>query len=353
VIAEVAVICIVAFVISYVLVGYVRQVALDRNVVDIPNERSSHTVPTPRGGGIAIVISFLIAVSGLTAIHLLTLKIWLVVVISSCVVAGVGLMDDRRPLRASMRLAAHVVAAVFVVSVLGGIPATELVKWGLRGFWLGSGFSVLVLVWATNLFNFMDGIDGIAGSESFYMSAAGGWLNWLNGGDPGITAAFLSLSVASLGFLPWNWPPASVFLGDVGSGFLGFIVSALLMIACVIGKVPIEVLPILGGVFLVDATMTLLRRIFRGDRWFEPHRAHAYQVLARRLGGHRPVTLIVFFVNVLWLLPWAYATNRFPGNSRLYLIAALLPLVIVWIMVGAGKREQCPGAGKELQDRRR
>ena len=338
-IAEVSVVLIITFIISYVLVGYVRQVALDRNVVDIPNERSSHTVPTPRGGGIAIVFSFLIAVSGLAVIHLVSLKMWLVVFISSCVVAGVGLVDDRRPLRASTRFAVHVVAAVFLIFMLGGIPTAELLKWGLRGPLLGSAFSVLVLVWATNLFNFMDGIDGIAGSEAIFMCVAGAWLNWLNGGDPGITATLLSLAVASTGFMLWNWPPASVFMGDVGSGFLGFTVSALLMFTCLMGKVPIEVLPILGGVFLVDATTTLLRRIFRGDRWFEPHRTHAYQVLARRIGRHKPVTLIVIGTNLFWLLPWAYAVNQFPDNARLCMIAALLPLVILSIMMGAGKRE--------------
>ena len=335
----VLVILIITFVVSYGLVGYFRHVALERNIIDIPNARSSHTVPTPRGAGIAIVVAFVIAISGLLASHLVTPKIWLVLVISGCVVAGVGHLDDRQPLGASTRFAVHVVAAVFVVCILGGIPAPELIKWGLRGFWLGAGFSVLVLVWATNLFNFMDGIDGIAGSESLFMAAAGGWLNWLNGGDPGITAALFSLSAASMGFLLWNWPPARVFMGDVGSGFLGFIVSVLLMLICLAGRVPIEVLPILGGVFLVDATVTLLRRIFRGDRWFEPHRTHAYQVLARRLGHHKPVTLIAMGVNLFWLLPWAYVTDRFPGSSRLCMVTALLPLVILSIVLGAGRRE--------------
>ena len=334
-------ILIITFVISFVMVGYVRRSALNRNILDVPNARSSHTVPTPRGGGIAIVAAFVIAISSLLASHLITQKIWLVLVISSSVVAGVGHLDDRRPLGASTRFAVHVIASVFVVCMLGGIPAPELIKWGLHGFWFRSGFSVLVLVWATNLFNFMDGIDGIAGSESFFMSAGGGWLNWLNGGDSGITATLFSLSAASLGFLPWNWPPARVFMGDVGSGFLGFIVSFLLVLTSVFGNVPIEVLPILGGVFLIDATTTLFRRIISGDRWLEPHRSHAYQVLARRLGGHKPVTLIVTAINLFWLLPWAYVTNRFPSNSRLCMIAALIPLVILSIVIGAGKRDKC------------
>jgi len=198
----------------------------------------------------------------------------------------------------------------------------------------------LILVWMTNLFNFMDGLDGIAGSEAVFVSGAGAWLYWRGGGGPGLTATMTCLSASCLGFLRWNWPPAKIFMGDVGSGFLGFSLGILGLAASQEGILPIETWAILGGVFFVDATVTLVRRLARGDKWFEAHRTHAYQVLARRLGRHKPVTVIVMVVNLFWLLPWAYATNLSPGNSRLYMVAALIPLVILSIMVGAGKREE-------------
>jgi Fuc2NAc and GlcNAc transferase len=185
----------------------------------------------------------------------------------------------------------------------------------------------------------MDGIDGIAAVESIFIAASGAILNLINGGDPGLTAVLFSLSAASLGFLFWNWPPARIFMGDVGSGFLGFIVSACLMATSIQGILPIEVLPILGGVFLVDATTTLIRRILQGNRWLEPHRTHAYQRMARRFGRHLPVTVIVLAINIVWLFPWAIATTLFPDNGRIYMAAALLPLVIISIIVGAGRRE--------------
>jgi Fuc2NAc and GlcNAc transferase len=200
--------------------------------------------------------------------------------------------------------------------------------------------SVLILVWSTNLFNFMDGIDGIAASESIFISGALAWLNWLGGGTSGTTAAMLSLSAASLGCLVWNWPPARIFMGDVGSGFLGFMVTALAMVSNERGSIPMEVLPILGGVFLVDATVTLIRRMLRGDRWTEAHRMHAYQHLARRFGSHRPVTMIVIAIDLVWLLPWAFAASRFPANAQAYTVGALLPLVILTVLAGSGKREK-------------
>jgi Fuc2NAc and GlcNAc transferase len=152
-----------------------------------------------------------------------------------------------------------------------------------------------------------------------------------------MTAAMVNLAAACAGFLLWNWPPARIFMGDVGSGFLGFMVTALIFLACRRGALPIEVLPILGGVFLVDATSTLVRRALRGDRWFEAHRMHAYQHLARKFGGHRPVTMLILAIDVFWLLPWAYAASRFPVHAPLCFAMALLPLVIFSLLAGAGK----------------
>jgi Fuc2NAc and GlcNAc transferase len=262
-----------------------------------------------------------------------------ILMVAGIAIAAVGYLDDRWQLTARTRLAVHLAAAVFVIALLGGIPAPELVRWGLGGFWIGFAFAVLVVVWGTNLFNFMDGIDGIAASEAIFVSTAGAYLNWLDGGDSGVTAVMVCLSAATAGCLIWNWPPARIFMGDVGSGFLGFMVTVLMISACNRGSVPIEVLPILGGVFVVDATVTLIRRFMRGDRWLEAHRMHAYQHLARKWQGHKPVTLLVIAINLGWLLPWAYVANRFSTNAHIFFGIAMLPLVAVALLAGAGKCE--------------
>jgi glycosyltransferase WbpL len=332
-------ILVLTFAFSAILVGVVRRYALRNNIVDLPNMRSSHVAPTPRAGGIAVVLSFVGALCALYLCGVVDARTAGILIVSGCAIAGVGYLDDRRQLTAKARFAVHLSAAVCVIALLGGIPEPELAKWGLGGFWIGFVFAVLVLAWGTNLFNFMDGIDGIAASEAIFMSMAGAYLNWLDGGDSAVTVAMLCLSAATAGCLVWNWPPARIFMGDVGSGFLGFMVTVLVILTCNRGGVPIEVLPILGGVFLVDATVTLVRRFVRGDRWLEAHRMHAYQRLARRWQSHKLVTLLVIATNLFWLLPCAYMANRFSSNARIYFGIAMLPLVAAAFLAGAGKRD--------------
>ena len=254
--------------------------------------------------------------------------------------ALIGFFDDRRSQPAVVRFGVHLAASVCVFLSIGGISERALGSWGLHGAWIAGLVTVMMLAWATNLFNFMDGIDGIAASESVFMCAAGAWINWHQAGDVGLTAAFLFLAAASLGFLYWNWPPARIFMGDVGSGFLGFSIAALGLAASRSAAVPIEVWAILGGVFVVDATTTLLRRIARGDRWIEAHRMHAYQHLARRWRAHLPVTVWVIVIDVVWLLPWATFAAKDPALAPWSLAGALVPLVFIALACGAGAKEK-------------
>jgi Fuc2NAc and GlcNAc transferase len=328
-----------AFVFAVIATGIVRRYALRKDWLDLPNLRSSHSSPTPRGGGVAIVAAFLGAVVAIRYVNRLDAGFLSALFAGGGAIATVGFLDDRYTLPAGVRFAVHVTAAVFVVSSLGGIPASALASWGLHGFWVGATIAVLALVWATNLFNFMDGIDGIAGSEASFIAGAGALINWRVGGDGGLTIAMLCLSAASLGFLCWNWPPARIFMGDVGSGFIGFSLAALGLATSGNGTVPIEVWAILGGVFLVDATVTLARRIMRGDRWFAAHRIHAYQHLARRWKSHLPVTVLVIVIDFLWLLPWAMAAAKHPTRALAIFAAALIPLIVLAIVGGAGAEE--------------
>jgi Fuc2NAc and GlcNAc transferase len=326
----------VTFGVSLIVVGWVRRYALSNNILDVPCARSSHNCPMPRGGGLAIFLSFAAASFALCIGDLLDVRTTVTLLAAGGSIGIVGFLDDRWELRARTRLAVHLAAAIMVIATLGGLPEVQLGRWGMAPFWLGSIFSVLVLVWGTNLFNFMDGIDGIAASEAIFFSVAGAWLNWPNG-DLGMSVALLSVAAATLGFLAWNWPPARIFMGDVGSGFLGFMITALAILASRRGITPIEVWPILGGVFLVDATTTLIRRILRGDAFMEPHNMHAFQHLARRFNSHTYVTLIVIGVNMLWLFPWAYFVNNHPERGPLCVAAALAPLVVIALIAGAGK----------------
>ena len=293
----------------------------------------------------AIVFAFFVAAFLLTFLGLLDARLSGALLVGGGAMALVGFLDDRRHLRASVRFCVHLVAAIWVVTLLGGVSETALANWGLHGLWTGRLFVVLTLVWTTNLFNFMDGLDGIAGGEAVFVGGAGAWLNWREGGAPGLTAAMTCLAAACLGFLRWNWPPARIFMGDVGSGFLGFSLAVLGLAASQKGMLPIEIWAILGGVFLVDATVTLVRRLARGDRWFEAHRTHAYQNLARRWKAHLPVTILVMVVNIFWLLPLAILAANFPTYALWFLAVALSPLIVLVAAFGAGK--DCGSAGDE------
>jgi Fuc2NAc and GlcNAc transferase len=315
-----------------------RRFARLHGLIDVPNARSSHLVPTARGGGVAIVAAFAAGVLCLCFLGLIDSKTIVALLAGGGAVAAIGFFDDLRPLPPAVRFAVHLAAALIAAFLLGGIPQAGLESWGLHGSVIGIVLAVLAILWSINLFNFMDGIDGIAASEAIFVAAAGAWLNLSAGGDPGLTGAMLCLGAACLGFLIWNWPPASIFMGDVGSGFLGFTLIALALALCNRSGIAVEVWPILGGVFLVDATVTLLRRVLRGDRWTLPHRMHAYQRLARRFRGHRPVTLIVIAIDVFWLLPWARHAALFPATAARCLLFALLPLVALAVIAGAGAR---------------
>ena len=322
---------------AWVATGVARRHALRHAILDVPNVRSSHETPTPRGGGIAIVAAFLSALIFLVCTALLSTNIAFALIAGGGAVAVAGYLDDRKTLPAGIRICVHIIAAALAIILVGGVTQSTLQHMGLHGIWAGSLLGLVALIWFTNLFNFMDGIDGIAGSEAVFVAGAGALFNWRYGGDGGLTASMLVLAAATLGFLIWNWPPARIFMGDVGSGFLGFTLAVLSLAASRHSAVPLEVWVILGGVFLVDATLTLISRIARGDRWFEAHRVHAYQILASRWRAHLPVTALVIAVNALWLFPWAWVAAVYPARAMSCVMAALVPLAVLVLLLGAGR----------------
>jgi Fuc2NAc and GlcNAc transferase len=195
-------------------------------------------------------------------------------------------------------------------------------------------------VWTLNLFNFMDGIDGIAGSEGAFIGTGAALAAGVSGLSAGAIGADLVCAAACCGFLFFNWPPARIFMGDVGSGFVGFVIAVLAIATTRSESSAAWEWLLLGGVFFVDATVTLVRRIARGERAQDAHRSHAYQWLARRWDSHRRVTLTTIFLNVGWLLPCALLATRFPRHAIWILLGALAPLVAGAVYAGAGRPER-------------
>jgi Fuc2NAc and GlcNAc transferase len=314
----------------------VRAYALSRRLLDVPNQRSSHTVVTPRGGGVAIAAATLAGVGLLSAFGRLPPRGAIALMSAGLLVALVGFADDRRHVPVLWRLLGHVAAAILVLVALGGAPPLPLFGPVRDLGAIGALLVLLSVVWMINLTNFMDGIDGIAAVETITVCTGGFVLGAMTQATDGHHLVALVLGCAALGFLAWNWPPASIFMGDAGSGFLGLMLAAVAFQAASASPALFWAWGILLGGFVVDATITLLRRAARGDRFVEAHRTHAYQHAAQRW-GHTRVTLALAAVNLAWLLPIAalVVDGQLTGISGLLL--AYAPLVAVAVALGAGQ----------------
>lgn len=304
---------------SIAATGWLRRHALATALLDVPNARSSHTAPTPRGGGVSIVVWTIIALLVAAWLGWIDRSESLAVSIGGALVGLVGAIDDRRSVEAHWRLLVHFIAAVVAISLLG-IGGVLVVP------------AAFYLVWLLNLTNFMDGIDGIAGVETITVCLGAAFLM---GGQ--LWLGPLMLSAATIGFLAWNWPPAKIFMGDAGSGFLGFTMAVLSLRAGLVEPDFFWAWVVLLGVFIVDATVTLIVRGARGDKVFEAHRTHAYQHLAIKTGSHGVVALGVGLINVVWLVPVAAAIVFDWISAPIAVVVGYSPLLITALYFGAGQ----------------
>ena len=284
-----------------------RRYALEKGVLDIPNDRSSHQVPTPRGGGLAIAAAFLFGVVALGFVYPFSANVAVALISGGALAALVGFWDDHRPLSPGSRLAIHFCAALVVLFAIGGFPRLSL--FGVQApDWLLGAFSLLFLVLILNLYNFMDGIDGIAGLEAVTVCAGGSAIGILPITRPARTCACClgrQAPVSSCG----TFPPARIFMGDVGSGFLGLVLGILALDFALQEPRLFWSWLILLGSFIVDASVTLVRRLLRRERVYLAHRTHTSTLRAqvRTSESHRCFRFPQ--------RPLA-ASNRFVGRNR-------------------------------------
>ena len=314
-----------AFAIAFLVALLIRTQAVRLGLVQAPNERSSHTIPTPRGGGIGI------AIGALAALPFLGADIRLLLAGGCCaLLALLGLADDRLDLPALPRLAAQLLLVAGVIATAPWSAPLDLLTL--------AAFAVLLFggVWWVNLFNFMDGIDGIAASQAILIIGAAAIL-WTRQDAVTTVPLFIWMAVtaaAAFGFLLLNWPPARIFMGDSGSNFLALAILAMAVHTVAIGALKPETWLILAAAFASDATVTLIRRGLLGERVMSAHRSHAYQILARRWGGHLPATLLYAAITLVWATPLATAAEFSSVHAPILVLVAYLPVIVFCTIVG-------------------
>ena len=328
-----------AFAISALLAWFAIHYARRHRLMDLPGQRRSHEVPTPRGGGIGIAASAIFSTCALTQwspFHSGTLGLPAAIV----VVALAGWIDDHHGLNAVVRFAAHCIAMLLVLGMPVILGLTYLPRHDLPPYALACGAAGLAVVWSINLHNFMDGIDGLLAMQALFVFVALAVL-FADAGEPVEAWRVTLYAVAVAGFLPFNFPHARIFMGDVGSGVLGLLVAVAVLWQMTTPAIALCSGIVLCSAFVTDATCTLLSRMLCGRRWYSAHREHLYQWLVRCGRSHAQVVVLYMGWNVVIVLPVVYWMNRMArahAPMHVQAVAAVAVYVAAIIVWWIGKR---------------
>jgi UDP-N-acetylmuramyl pentapeptide phosphotransferase/UDP-N-acetylglucosamine-1-phosphate transferase len=309
--------------VSFSLTYLVKSFAQKKALMDIPNERSSHTIPTPRGGGLAIAIVWFVALSYFFYTQSIEPQLYYAL-LSGALLCIISFADDIYSLKALPRFIIHALVAAFGLYSIGGAGDINLGFFIIPDSWILNFIAFIGIVWFINLFNFIDGIDGYAASETVFVSLG---IYYFVGAN-----YLLVLVMATLGFLFWNWDKAKIFMGDVGSTLLGFTLIILMIYFNKTHQFSLLNGLILSSVFWFDATYTLFKRFKNKEKLGEAHRKHAYQRMTQYGFSHQKTVLCAMGLNCL-LFAIVIASNRYPNLILLFFVFAALLLWSVYKIV--------------------
>ena len=313
----------VTLLLSALLCGLYLALARRWRILDLPGERSSHRQPTPHGGGAALITALLLGMLCAVPWYGPWPQAYLVLAAAAFILMLIGVLDDLTGLSVKSRLALYALCCLLVAAaLLQPLEVTVL----QRGTLVIA--AALCLLWALNLYNFMDGIDGFAAIQCCLACSGAAILAWQGGAGAVYVLFCLLLAASHLGFLFWNWPPARLFMGDAGSVPTGFLLAALALLGAVQGQLSAACWLILLAVFITDASWTLVWRMVTGQPFTRPHRLHAYQRLSRHFRSHLAVDLMLLVTHALWLVPLALAAQLWPKFRTFMVILAYLPLLL-------------------------
>lgn len=312
------------FLASWIFTFLLYRYAKPLRLVAIADERSSHEGNIATGGGLAFSLGFLL-VNGLGFKQgLISLDLFMAL-IGGWLLAITGFWDDIKPLPVRVRIASQTIVALWAIYWIGSLPTLTMGNYQLSLGNASSAVTFLGMIWLINLYNFMDGIDGLAGTQAATIAISSALIAMVNY-QANQCWLYGSLAVLVIGFLFWNWPRAQIIMGDTGSGFLGYVFAVLALRSSQNSPQAFWIFVILLSVFLVDATLTLLRRLVRGEPFYQPHCTHTYQILAQRWQSHKKVTVLVLFINLFWLFPCALIANAYPNIAFEIALVAIFPI---------------------------
>ena len=314
----------ILFIISFSLTFFIKNYAIKKSLVASVNERSSHTTPTPHGGGIAISITWFIGLSYLFITNQIDIELFSALLLG-IVISVISFFDDIYELSPKFRLITQSLVAIGGLIFLGGFESLNFGFFEIENQIITNFFAFFMIIWFINLYNFLDGINGYAGSEAVFLSLAG--LLIFGGAHFGI------LAVAVLGFLFWNWNKAKIFMGDVGSTLLGYNIAIFTIYYSNQESLNFWIWIILFSMYLFDATLTLIRRKLNGEKLTQAHKKHAYQRLTQSGWSHYKVTNYLILINIVLLSIVYFITNIF-----IALILALLVLIVCMKFVDNRKK---------------
>lgn len=314
------------------ITGVIRNYSLKYSIIDIPNERSSHTNPTPRGGGLSISVLVMLTVLLLYYLKLIPFEYVLALAGGGLLVTSVGWLDDHYDLSPLWRVSIYFIASGWALFWLGGLDTISFGNYLLSANTVIYFIIIIFIVWLTNLYNFMDGTDGLAASEAISVGLFSGII-FLQIQEKGLAIICFSIAATAAGFLYWNWAPAKIFMGDVGSCFTGFIFGVLALIGEKTGSLPLMIWIILLSVFICDATFTLIKRIVRREKWYLAHRSHSYQKLVQMNVSHSKLATAVLGLNLLITWPGAYIAYQWKQYALYVFLLIILLMYLIWIVI--------------------
>lgn len=315
--------------------AYLRY-ARHKEILDIPNHRSSHQTPTPRGGGIVIVILTICAWGVATCLSMLSLKQGAALIIAGTLTAVISFLDDRGHVLRRVRFTVQIVACsigLWFVYPINFLPDIEIHTVDLNSLFF-MPLLLLALIWLTNLYNFMDGIDGIAAAQAIGVLIPTATILYIHDASAHAQLMVLFASII-FGFLIWNWSPAKLFMGDIGSTFIGLTLGILALITA--QYISLWFWLIILACFISDTTWTLVTRLLTGQQWREGHRLHAYQKITTMNGNHKSTTLQYVVTTFVWLAPLAMISTIYPEYGLPLTVLAYFPLLCTCWKVNAGK----------------